>query len=93
MAEVVGDGGVDAVPRELFKFPWWQTQQWADGKERILEPSVDYPSWMTFEELKKRLLRSTGRAKGTLIIWQGYQGKVHIIMTRYQHGRNAVRGD
>lgn len=85
MSEVVSEGGVENIPRHLFKFPWWQTQQWADGKERILVRGVDYPSWMTFEEIRKRLLRSTGRAKGSLIIWQTQEDQVHIIMTRYQH--------
>lgn len=84
MAEVVGEGGIDAVPRELFQFAWYQTMQWSDGKIRILEPGVDYPSWMTIEDLTKRLKRNAGRQGGRARVWLDDQGRVNLFMTRDQ---------
>lgn len=54
---------------------------WCDGKERILEAGVDYPSDMPFEILKRRLRIMTTRQKGTARVWQDDEGQVHVIMT------------
>ena len=85
MAEVVGPGDIDSIPPHVFKFAWWQTWEWSDGRERILQAGEDYPSWMSFEDLRKRLLRNAGRAKGKLTMWRDDQDRVHIVMTRGEH--------
>lgn len=84
MAEVVGPGGVDGIPPHLFKFVWWQTMRWSDGREWVLLPGEDYPSWMTYEDLTKRLLRNAGRQQRQLVIWKDEQDQVHLIMRPYR---------
>lgn len=82
MATVVGPG--DLGPWEEFKFRHIVTLSWCDGRERILEAGVDYPTGMPFEVLRKRLKVMTSRQQGTTRVWVAGDGKVHVVMTRDQ---------